>query len=301
VPLLVVVSGLSFVLVSLTPGNAAREILGVEGTPQAYASLRRALGLNLPLYEQYWRWLERAVQGNLGTSLISGQPVGQAIAQRLPVTVELIVGTLLVSVLVGVAFGAFSAVRGGVAGRLVDAVGLVGFALPAYWVGAELIVLFAVKLHWFPAVGFVSPGTSVTGWLKSLALPVAALSVGVIAAIAKQTREAMLEVLASQHIQIAWASGWAPASIYFRHALKNAMPRVITVIAVQAVWLVGGTVLIENIFALPGLGSLVVNAAEQHDLPVVQSVAVVFTLIVVAVNMAVDLTYTWLDPRVHLR
>ena len=299
VPLLFVVSALTFVLVSLQPGDAAQEILGTTASPQAYAALERDLGLNRPLYEQYWSWLGHAVRGDLGQSIFTNQPVAQAIGQRLPVTLSLLIGTLLVSVVIGVGFGVFSALRAG--GRAVDALALIGFSLPAFWVGAELIVIFAVWQHWFPATGYVAITASPAGWLRSLVLPVAALSLYGIAAIAKQTREAMLDVLGSEYIRMARANGISTGSIVFRHALRNASIRVVTVIGLVAVGLLGGTVLAENVFALPGLGSLMVNAGTQHDLPVVAGLVVCFTLVVVAINLLVDLAYLWLNPRVRLR
>jgi peptide/nickel transport system permease protein len=301
VPLLFIVSALTFVLVSLTPGNAAQEILGTAATPEEYAAFDRALGLNLPLYEQYWNWLRNALTGNLGQSIFTNQPVTQAIGQRIPVTLSLLIGALVVSVVIGIGLGVFSALRGGAVGRAVDALALLGFSLPAFWVGAELIVIFAVWQHWFPATGYVSITDSPAGWLQSLVLPVFALSLYGIAATAKQTREAMLDVLASEYIRMARANGISRRSIVFRHALRNASVRVVTVLGLQAVGLLGGTVLVENVFALPGLGSLMVTAATQHDLPVVAGMVVYFTLIVVVINLVVDLAYVWLNPRVRIR
>jgi peptide/nickel transport system permease protein len=301
VPLLFVVSALTFILVSLTPGNAAEEILGTSATPDEYAAFNRALGLNLPLYEQYWNWLRRALTGDLGQSIFTGQPVTQAIGQRIPVTLSLLIGALLVSVVIGVGLGVFSALRGGAAGRAVDTLALIGFSLPAFWVGAELIVIFAVWQHWFPATGYVAITDSPAGWLRSLVLPVVSLSLYGIAATAKQTREAMLDVLASEYIRMARANGISPRSIVFRHALRNASLRVVTVLGIQAVGLLGGTVLVENVFALPGLGSLMVTAATQHDLPVVAGMVVYFTLIVVVINLVTDLAYAWLNPRVRIQ
>jgi peptide/nickel transport system permease protein len=301
VPLLFIVSALTFVLVSLTPGNAAQEILGTSATPAEYAAFNRALGLNLPLYTQYWNWLRHALTGNLGQSIFTGQPVTQAIGQRIPVTLSLLIGALLVSVVIGVGLGVFSALRGGAVGRAVDVLALIGFSLPAFWVGAELIVIFAVWLNWFPATGYVPISDSPVGWLRSLILPVVALSLYGIASLAKQTREAMLDVLASEYIRMARANGLSSRAIVFRHALRNASIRVITVIGLVAVGLLGGTVLAENVFALPGLGSLMVNAGSQHDLPVVAGLVVCFTVVVVAINLLVDLAYLWLNPRVRLR
>jgi peptide/nickel transport system permease protein len=298
VPLLLIVSAISFILLYLTPGDAANQILGAHGNPAQYAALRNALGLNRPVYEQYYDWLHHAVTGNLGTSLLSGVPVGQSIAQRLGVSISLIVGSLLVSILVGIALGALSAIRRGILGRAVDGLSLLGFALPAFWVAAELVVLFAVKLRWLSATGYVSPLQSVSQWLRSLVLPVASLSLYGVAVVAKQSRDAMLEALSSEHIQIARANGWSPRSLVFRHALRHAAIRVVTVLGLLAVGLVGGTVFVENVFVLPGLGSLVVNAAVQHDVPVVQGVTVCMTVVVVVINLVVDLAYAWLDPRV---
>ncbi len=301
VPLLFVVSATSYLLLSLSPGDAANQILGPHADPQQYAALRRALGLDLPVYEQYWHWLRHALTGDLGTSLLTGQTVTGAISDHLPVTAALIVGSLLVSGVVGTGLGAFSAIRGGYADRVATTLSLVGYSLPAFWVGAELVVLFAVRLKWFPATGYVPIAQSPGDWFRSLVLPVVALSLYGIAATARQAREAMLDVLSSEHVRMAWANGLPARSIYLRHALRNAALPVVTVLGVTAVGLLGGTVLVETVFALPGLGTLVVNGALQGDLPTVQGVAVAFTLIVVLVNLAIDLVYTWLNPRIGLR
>jgi peptide/nickel transport system permease protein len=295
----VVVSALSFILVSLTPGDAAQVILGDAATPQAVAKLRHQLGLDQPVYEQYWHWVQRAVQGDLGASLFTGEPVTRAIGQRLPVTLSLLCGALLVILLVGVAAGVFSAVRGGVAGRLVDAGALVGFALPSYWIGAVLIALLTVRVKLFPTTGYVPLTASATEWARALVLPVIALALHGVAAVAKTTREAMLDALGSEYIRSSRAHGIPERSLIFRHALKNAALPVVTILGVQAVGLLGGTVLVESVFALPGLGSLAVDASIQHDLPVVQGVVVCFTLVVVAINLLIDLTYTYLNPKVR--
>lgn len=296
--LLFVVSIVSFILVALIPGDAARQILGTDASSAAYQQLRRAMGLNLPLYSQYWQWLTRAIHGDFGSSLITEQRVTQAIDARLPVTASLIGGALLVTAVLGVAMGVFSAVRGGAVGRLVDVFALTGFALPSFWIGAALIVLFAVRLRWLPATGYVPLTQSPRAWLLSLILPVTALALHSVAAIAKQTREAMLDALGSEYVRMAWASGVSPASILFRHALKNAAVRVVTLLGLQTVALLGGTVLVEVVFALPGLGGLAVTAATEHDLPIIQGIVVYFTAIVIVVNLVVDLTYTVLNPRV---
>jgi peptide/nickel transport system permease protein len=297
VPLLFVVSFLTFVLLSLSPGNEAYEILGSGATPQKVAALDHQLGLDLSLPVQYWHWLKHALSGNLGTSVFSGQPVAQTIGQRLPVTLSLLIGGLVLMPGIGVPLGIYSAVRSGVTARILDAVSLVGFSVPSFWVGAILIELFAVKLHWFPALGTI--GTSPVEWLQSYTLPVIAVSLVGIAGFARFSRDAMLEVLASEHIRMARANGLPERSIIFRYALKNVGIRVVTLIGLFTISLLGGTIFVETVFALPGMGSFVVTGALQGDVPVVQGVVVVFTLIIVIVNLLVDLAYTLLDPRVR--
>ncbi len=298
VPLLLVVSSFNFLLLSLTPGDAARQILGVNGTPEQYEALRRQLGLDLPVYEQYWHWLTQAVSGDFGDSIINGSPVVESITSRVPVTMSLIAGSLLVSVVAGVSLGVFSAVRGGAIGRAVDALALLSWALPVFWVGSVLVVVFAIKLEWFPALGYVPFTESPQDWARSLVLPVTALSLGSVAAVMKQTRESMLDVLGSEYIRMAAANGVSRTSLIYRHALKNAAIPVVTVLGIQTVGLLGGAVLIENVFSVPGLGSLVVGSALAHDIPTVQAVAVIFTVVVIVVNLSVDLAYGLLNPRV---
>lgn len=302
VPLLFVVTALSFVLVSLTPGDATSSILGVEGSsPEAVARLRSELGLDLPIYQQYWNWASDAATGDFGNSVISGQSVSSMIDTRLGPTVSLIFGALLVSSLLGVWLGVLSAVRGGLLGKVVDGFALIGFSVPAFWAGALLIAVFAVKLGWLPPTGYVPFSNSPRGWIESLSLPVTALALPSVAAVSKQTREAMLDTLASEYIRMARATGIPSRSIVGRHALKNAATRSVTILGLQAVGLVGGTVVVENVFAVPGLGWLAVNSVVRGDLPVVLGVVVCFTAMVVAMNLVVDLSYTWLNPKVRTR
>ncbi|GGJ71289.1 ABC transporter permease [Streptomyces brasiliensis] len=298
--LLMVVSVLSFVLISLTPGDEARAIVGLGGTHEQYLHVRAELGLDKSPPEQYWQWLTRAVHGNFGETLTTSEPVTSSIQTRLGVTISLTVGSMILSFVLGVLFGVISAVRGGVTGRLLDALGVLGFAVPSFWLAAVLITIFAVKLGWLPSTGYVSPSVSLGQWLQSLVLPVLALSIGGIAAIAKQARDGMLEALASEHIRAARASGVSPTSIIFRHALRGAALRVIAVTGWIAISLLGGAVFVESVFAIPGLGSLAVTAATQHDIPLIQGVVVCFTVIVVIVNLSTDVLYIWLDPRVRV-
>jgi peptide/nickel transport system permease protein len=304
VPLLFVVSALVFLLMSLVPGDATEAILGSRassGIPEEkYAQLEHELGLDRPIYEQYGQWLSRALRGDLGASVITGQPVTEAITQRFPVTLSLTLGALLVSLVIGVGLGILSATRGGAVGRTADTVAMVGWVIPVFWVAAELVVVFSLKLDWFPATGYVPFSDSPTEWVRSLVLPVTALSIVAIAGFAKFTREAMLDALASEYVRMARANGIAMKSVVFRHAFKTASLQVVTLAGLLTVGLLVGTVFVETVFALPGMGSLIINGAHDRDVPMVQGVAVFFTLIVIAVNLVVDLLYTALSPKVRL-
>jgi peptide/nickel transport system permease protein len=299
IPLLFIVTGLSFVLLSLVPGDAAQQLLGEKATPETLAALRAQLGLDKSLPHQYWHWLTRALHGDLGASITTAQPVSEAIVQRLPVTLSLTIGGLVVMPVLGISLGVYSAVRGGLLDRMLGLFALVGYALPSFWLGAILIETFAVKLRWLPAIGYVSLSDSPSSWLRSLVLPVAALSVGGVVVFAKQTRDAMLDVLASEHIRLAWARGIRPRDIYFRYALRSVGPVVLTLVGLVTIALLSGTVFVETIFALPGIGAYAVTGAQQQDVTVVQGTTVFFTLIVVVVNLLTDLAYTALDPRVR--
>jgi peptide/nickel transport system permease protein len=299
IPLLFVVSVLTFLLIALVPGDPAVIILGLNQPKAAYQHLDKALGLNQPLYDQYWHWLVNAIHGNLGTSIVSNEPVTQMMTARVGTTISLTLVSLFVMSLIGVPLGMFSAIRGGAAGRFVDSASLVGFAIPGFWLGAVLIGIFAVGLHWFPAVGYVPITQSPVQWIRSLALPVVALGAGGLAILIRQTREVMLDTLASEHIRMARASGVPRRQIYFRLAFKVTGVRIVTIVGLQMIGLVLGTVFVEQVFALPGLGSLLVASTERGDFPVVQGVTVFFTVIVLAINLIVDLAYSVLDPRVR--
>ncbi|MFC0534219.1 ABC transporter permease [Phytohabitans kaempferiae] len=299
VPLLGVVSLLTFVLTALTPGDTARTILGESYTPEGYAQLRHQLGLDRPLIAQYGDWLAGAVRGDLGISPISGLNVSDQIVSRMGTTLSLAIVTTALATVFGVALGVMSAVRGGAIGRFVDVLSLTGFALPNFWFALVLVTVFAVHLRLLPATGYVPISASASGWARSLILPVVALAVHAVAVIAKQTRDGMLETLSRDFVFSLRANGASEVSVVFRHALRNAAIPVVTVIGLLVVNLLGGVVLIEAVFAMPGLGGLAVDATLQHDVPVIQGVAVTFTVMVVLVNLLVDLTYGWLNPKVR--
>ncbi|WTW99740.1 ABC transporter permease [Streptomycetaceae bacterium NBC_01309] len=299
VPLLFAVSALTFALVSLVPGDPARTIVGQHATEQQYAEVRDQLGLDRPLPAQYWNWLKGVFQGDLGTSLFSGEPVTTLLNNRLPVSLSLIVAATVVSGILGVALGLLSARRGGPLVKAVDALSLLGLAVPAFWLALVLIALFAVELGWFPATGYVPLGEDPYEWGRSLVLPVLSLALSAVSIIAKQTRDSVLDASTRDFTRVLAANGFSPRSILYRHILRNAALPVVTVLGVVLVSLLAGTVFVETVFAMPGLGGLTQQATVQHDIPVIQGAVLYITGLVVAVNLLVDLAYERLDPRVR--
>jgi peptide/nickel transport system permease protein len=300
--LLFVVTALTFVLVSLAPGDAARSILSSASgsyTEQQYLHMRHLLGIDQPLPAQYWHWLSNLLHGSLGTDLFSGQPVTEVLADRIGPSLSITVGTVLVSGVLGVGLGIVSARRGGVLGRLVDFISLLGLAVPNFWLALVLVELLAVRLTVFPAGGYVDPASDPVGWLAGIALPIVTLSAGGVAFIAKQTRDAMAEVLSREFVTMLRARGLSTGSIVLRHALRNAAIPVVTVLGLLLVSLLGGTVLVESVFSIPGLGQEAVTASGSHDLPVIAGVAFYFTVVVVIANLLVDMSYRWLNPKVR--
>jgi peptide/nickel transport system permease protein len=299
IPLLLVVSLVVFVLGSLVPGDPAQTILGVDATPDAIAALREKLGLDQPWYAQYGHWLSGLFHGDLGTSLYSGEPVVQTLAARLPVTLSLVTLSTLLCMVVGIGFGMLSAVRGGFLARLVDTLSLAGLALPNFWVAVVLVTFFAVKLRIFPATGYTPFTTSPVWWIIGLVLPVCALSLAGIATVAKQTRSAVLDVLDRDYVRTFRACGVSEWSVLLKHTMRNASIPVASVIGIHAIAGLDATVFVENVFVLPGMGSLATQATLDHDLPVIEGVALYFTVIVIVVNLCVDLAYGLLNPKVR--
>lgn len=298
IPLLLVLSAFTFVLASLTPGNAARVILGTNTDPAAYRQVRDQLGLDKPVYVQYWNWLSHALRGDLGKSLFTGQPVTTILGSRLEVSLSLILLATLVCAVVGVALGVLSAVRGGAVARAVDGVTVLGMSVPVPWLGLLLVIGLSIKVHLFPATGYVPFTQAPSQWLSSLVLPVICLAAGGVAMVAKQTRGAMIDVLGRDFVRSLRANGIPARSIILRHGLKNAALPVVTVIGLLVIGLLGGTIVVEQLFALPGLGQEAVSATLQHDLPVLEGVVVYFTILVVIFNLLTDLAYGWLNPKV---
>jgi peptide/nickel transport system permease protein len=294
------VSVVVFVIVALTPGDAAHVIAGPQATPEQFAEVRHKLGLDLPLPLQYWNWFSQAIVGNFGASLVSGQPVLDMLNSRLGVTLCVIVGATAFAALIGIAAGAWGAYRGGIVGRILDIVAMLTFSLPSYWLGLLLVFVFAVELRVLPAVGFVSFFTSPTDWARSLILPVATLAIGGAAGVARQTRDSMLSTLDQEFVLAHRADGVAERTIVFRHALRNCAAPILSMVGLFFIGSLSGTVLVEQVFSMPGLGGLAVSSAAQHDIPVIEGIAVYFAILVVAVNLILDAVFGWLNPAVRV-
>jgi peptide/nickel transport system permease protein len=302
VALLFAVTVLTFVLASLAPGSAVRAVLGANTsvTPQQYAQVKRQLGLDQPLPVQYWHWLYGLLHGSLGTDLFSGQAVTAALSTRLGASLSLIIATIVVSGVAGVTAGTVSAVRGGVFGRVLDTLTVSGFALPSFWLALILIEVLAVQVRWFPSTGYVALGSDPWQWLRSIVLPVLTLSAGTTAAIARQTRDSMLQVFGRDFVTALRSRGLPLRVIVARHALRNAAIPVVTTLGVVFIGLLGGTVLVEQIFGIPGLGEAAVTATTNHDLPMIEGIALYFAVLVVIVNLLVDISYSALNPKVRV-
>jgi len=299
--LLLVVSAVTFVLTALVPGDPARAILGLNAPQEAYEALRIKLGLDHPIWVQYANYMSGVFQGSLGTSLTSNEPVTKVLGQRVPVTLSLVVLTTIFCAVLGLLLGTLSAIRGGVLGRIVDVLSLAGLALPSFWVALVLVAVLAVQLRAFPATGYISLTDSPGLWLWSLTLPVVALGLSGVSTVAKQTRDAMLEVLDRDYIRTLRANGLSQRSIIWRHALRNASIPVTTVLGLVFVSLLSGAVFAEAVFVLPGLGLLAVSATHRHDVPIIEGIALYFTVMVVIANLAIDLLYGLLNPKVRTR
>jgi peptide/nickel transport system permease protein len=264
-------------------------------------ALRNEMGLDKPLIAQYVDWVGSALHGNLGRSLITGQSVVEAVGQRIVPTLALMVGATIVILLIGVPLGVWSAVRGGRLARTIDSISFLGIAIPNFILALFLIPIFAIGLRLLPPSGYVRPNVSIEDWALSLVLPVVALSFGAVGIIAKQTRAATEDTLGREFVTVMRANGYRRQSVVARHILKTASVPIVAAIGVVWVGLLSGSVLIESIFAIPGLGGLAVQASTQADIPVVLGVTVVVTLIVIIVNVVLDIVYAILNPKLTFR
>jgi peptide/nickel transport system permease protein len=303
-PVLLGVSVIVFTLVHLTPGDPARIMLGAAARPEDVARLRHELGLDRPVYVQYFSWLGRVLQGDFGTSISLRRPVLPEILERFGNTVLLSSAAMVISFSLGIALGVLSAVkRGSIFDRVVMLLATFGLSLPSFWFAMMLIIVFSVRLGVLPGTGMTSSigGGGVLDIARHMILPAVALAVVPLAVIARYTRSAMLEVIAQDYVRTARAKGVAERSVITRHVLRNTMVVIVTMLGLQIGFLLAGAVYIENVFSWPGIGQMLVTAILKRDFPLIQGGVLLVASSYVAINLITDLAYGYLDPRIHLK
>ncbi|MCU1408783.1 MAG: transporter permease [Microbacteriaceae bacterium] len=300
VVVLFVVSSLTFFMLYFSATSVARNILGETAT-QAQVHLKEVeLGLDQPLLSRYFSWLGGVLHGDFGVSWFTSQPVVDSILGRLPTTLSIVLVTIVIAAVLATLFGVAAAVRRGWVDRLLQIISIGASAIPQFVVAIILVTVFAIGLRWFPATGYVPIGDSVGGWVASITLPIIALAIGTVASTAQQVRSAVINVLSRDYVRTLRSRGLAPREILFRHVLRGAAPAGLTVLSLQFIGMLGGVVVIEQIFALPGLGFLALQSTTQGDMPVLMGVVVYIVIIVVVVNLLVDLAVGWLNPKARV-
>jgi peptide/nickel transport system permease protein len=300
IPVMLVVALFVFSLLYLAPGDPAAIIAGDQATPEDVERIRASLGLDRPFLVRFFEWLFRVIQGDLGVSIFTNLPVSHMIQQRLEPTFSLMLITLAIALSLAIPMGVLAAWKQGTwIDRLVMVFAVLGFSVPVFVVGYLLAYTFALQLDWFPVQGYTPIANGLGGWLSNLMLPAIALGGVFIALIARITRATMLEVLSQDYVRTARAKGVGQRAILFVHALKNAAVPIITIIGLGFAGLIGGAVVTESVFAIPGVGRLVVDAILRRDYPVIQGVVLMFSFVYVIVNLIVDLLYTVFDPRIR--
>lgn len=300
VPLLLIVTFLTFVLIDLMPADTAETIAGADATDEQVAAVTAELGLDEPLVQRYASWLGGVVQGDLGTSYYSSATVADAIRQRLPPTLTLALGATLLSAVIGILTGVLAArTPGSRADRLVTLTSSAMLATPPFWIAMLLVIVFSLRLGWFPATGWTPFSESIHGWLLGLILPVVALSLGSSAAIARQCRTSLGFVMRSDYARAAESRGLSKTQVLFRHGLRNGLAPSVTVIGLQLTALLGGALIVEQVFAIPGLGRLGIEAVNRQDMPMILGIVLISAVVVVVVNLMIDLAYARLNPKVR--
>jgi len=295
-----VVAFVVFLLLYLTPGDPAAILAGDAATSEDIRRIREKLGLNDPFLERFGGWLWRLMHGDLGVSIFTNLPVTHLIGQRIEPTLSLTLCTLMISVLVAVPLGVIAAARAGSwVDRAVMAFSVAGFSVPVFVIAYVLIMVFSIELEWLPVQGYRPISEGLWEWARHLVLPSIALGTVYIALIARMTRAAMLDVLAQDYVRTAQAKGLAPGAVLLGHALKNAAVPIATVVGIGVALLIGGAIVTETVFALPGVGRLTVDAILRRDYPIIQGVVLMFSAAYVLINLAVDLSYMFFDPRIR--
>jgi peptide/nickel transport system permease protein len=302
IPVLFLVSLITFGLLWLVPGDPASVFLDASATPEALARIRAQLGLDRPFLIRMGEWYLHVLQGDLGTSLLLNRSVSAAILERLPITLSLAALAFVFAVLLGVAAGVVAAVRHGRwADQSLMMLALLGLSIPEFWLGLVLIWSLAVSHGWFPAGGYVPFTTDPAGWARSVALPAFTLACVQMGFVARMTRSSMLEVLGQDFVRTARAKGLPEPYVVLRHGLANAMVPVVTVMGIMVGALLGNAVVTEQVFSIPGVGRLIIGAVLSRDFPVIQGGLLFLAVIYLTVNLAVDVLYAYLDPRIRYR
>jgi len=300
IPVMAIVAFFVFSLLYLAPGDPAAIIAGDHASPEQIAQLRVTLGLDRPFLTRFVSWVWALLHGDLGTSIFTNLPITTLIAQRLEPTLSLMAITLVLALLIAIPMGALAAWRAGsLLDRLVMTTAVVGFSAPVFVIGYVLDYIFAIQLRWVPVQGYAPLEGGLGPWFRSLIVPSAALGIVYIALIARITRAAVLEVLSQDYIRTARAKGVGSGSILFVHALRNASVPIVTVVGIGIALLIGGAVVTETVFAIPGLGRLTVDSVLRRDYPVIQGVILLFSFAYVLINLIIDVSYTFLDPRIR--
>ena len=297
---MLVISAVAFFLLYLSSSGIARTILGEQATEEQVAAKTAELGLDRPLPVRYVEWLLGVFQGDLGRSYFTPQDVSDALISRLPTTLSLLIATTIIAALIAFALGIAAAVYRGWLDRLVQILSIAGYAIPGFLFALLLVIVFAINLGWLPATGYVQLTADPLGWLKTVILPIAALSIGMIAATAQQVRGAVIDVLRQDYVRTLRSRGLSEREIIFKHVLRNAYGTGLTVLGLQFVGLLGGAIVVEQIFALPGLGTVAVQYTSRGDIPVVMGLLIITSLIVAVVNLLVDLGVGFLNPKARV-
>ncbi|WP_020075849.1 ABC transporter permease [Cryocola sp. 340MFSha3.1] len=300
VVLVVAISVIAFLLLYAGGGDIARRLLGEDASAQTVAQKSHELGLDRPLFVQFGSWVSGVLHGDFGTSWFTSQPVSDAIVSRLAVTLSLVFGATILIAIVSVVLGVLAATRGGWIDGVVQVISVIGTAIPAFLIALGLVVVFAINLHRFAPTGYVQFADSPQGWISSITLPVIALSLGGIAGVTQQIRGSMLDSLRQDYVRTLKSRGLSTRSVVLKHVLRNAAGPALAVLGVHFVGLLGGAVIIEQIFAIPGVGQVAVTATSQGDIPLVMGLVIATAILVVLLNLVVDLAQGWLNPKVRL-
>jgi len=295
----IVVAIVAFSILHIIPGNPAALMLGMEATTEQIEEMTKELGLDKPILEQFVIWSNNLIRGDFGNSYFINRPVLSLIFEKISITLSIAILAELVAVLIAIPLGVFSAVKHNtIYDQLFMTLAVFGICIPSFWLAIIFILTFSVILRWFPVQGYIPITESFLGWIRHLTLPAIALGIRHSGLIARMTRSSMLEVLGADYIRTLRSKGLAEKNVVFNHALKNSVIPVVTVIGLSFTALLGGALIIETIFALPGIGRLMLSAIQRRDYPVVQGILIIFAVICVVMNLLVDIIYVYLDPRI---